>query len=84
MKSQVETKVRFERVCALVQGFESPFGLELLSTVHWVMSKEGARELNELVAHTYSWSDRKKQFSERQIAIAAEVLSKNDWVHGTA
>ena len=33
---------RFERVADLVKGFETPFGLELLSTVHWVSTQEGA------------------------------------------
>jgi O-acetyl-ADP-ribose deacetylase (regulator of RNase III) len=80
LENQVETKARFDRVCALVQGFESPFGLELLSTVHWIMSNEGVRAIDDLVAHTYAWNERKKQFSRRQIALAAEVLSKNNWI----
>ena len=35
-----ETRDRFDRVAQLVDGFESPFGLERLSTVHWVMTNE--------------------------------------------
>ena len=35
-----QTRQRFERVGQLVEGFESPFGLELLSTVHWVATRE--------------------------------------------
>jgi hypothetical protein len=35
-----ETRERFNSVVALVDGFESSFGLELLSTVHWVMKHE--------------------------------------------
>ena len=31
------TRERFDRVEDLVDGFESSFGLELLSTVHWVI-----------------------------------------------
>jgi len=34
------TRTRFQRVSELVEGFESPFGLELLATVHWVAKKE--------------------------------------------
>ncbi|MFZ3033199.1 MAG: macro domain-containing protein, partial [Parvibaculum sp.] len=37
-----DTKARFEKVGRLVQGFETPFGLELLATVHWVSTREGA------------------------------------------
>ena len=38
------SRARFERVTKLVEGFESPYGLELLATVHWVMSREGATQ----------------------------------------
>lgn len=33
------TQERFSRVAALIEGFETPFGMELLSTVHWVTSE---------------------------------------------
>lgn len=36
-----DTRSRFDRVAELVEGFETPFGLELLATVHWVATKEG-------------------------------------------
>jgi len=75
-----ETRERFDRVAALVEGFESPFGLELLSTVHWVMRHEPAHTLPEVVARTYAWGDRKRQFTPRQIGIAADVLAKKGWV----
>ncbi|GIX33868.1 MAG: Appr-1-p processing protein [Lysobacterales bacterium] len=75
-----ETRERFDRVAALVEGFESPFGLELLSTVHWVMSREPVRTLPEVVARTYAWNERKRQFTPRQIGIAAEVLTRQRWV----
>ncbi len=80
LNEHTETRIRFERVTKLVEGFESPFGLELLATVHWVMKHENARSLDDVVKHTYAWNDRKKQFSLRQIGLAMEVLSKQDWV----
>ena len=75
-----ETRERFDRVAALVEGFESPFGLELLSTVHWVMRHEPARSLPDVVARTYAWNERKRQFTPRQIGIAADVLARQGWV----
>src|SRR5207244_2108142 len=42
-----ETLRRFERVTDLVQGFETPIGLELLSTVHWVVTREGATTVQQ-------------------------------------
>jgi O-acetyl-ADP-ribose deacetylase (regulator of RNase III) len=75
-----ETRARFDRVAELVEGFESPFGLELLATVHWVIQHESAATVNEVVARTYAWSDRKKCFSPRQIALAVDVLSRKSWI----
>jgi O-acetyl-ADP-ribose deacetylase (regulator of RNase III) len=82
LTNKVDTLERFERVSALVNGFESPFGLELLSTVHWVATYESAHSLDEIVTQTHRWNERKKQFSRRQISLALDVLSQKDWVKG--
>ena len=74
-----KSRERFDRVAALVEGFESPFGLELLSTVHWVMKHERPRTPDDLVACTYAWNERKRQFTPRQIGIAADVLTTKGW-----
>ena len=73
------TRSRFDKVAALVEGFESPAGLELLSTVHWVMKHEVVRNLDDVVARTYAWNPRKRQFTPRQINIAAQVLARQGW-----
>ncbi len=62
-----------------MQGFETPFGLELLSTVHWVVTWEGARTADDVLAQTYAWGDRKRRFSARQIHLALDVLMKKGW-----
>ena len=80
LESNVETKTRLNKVADLVEGFESPFGLELLSTVHWVASKEGARSIEDIVRMTYAWNDRKRRFTNRQIALAADTLSRKGWI----
>lgn len=81
LKSKTETHARFEKVSDLVQGFESPFGLELLSTVHWVVTNEQVRSRDDVVVRTYAWSERKKQFTERQIRLAVDVLSQKGWIN---
>lgn len=75
-----ETRERFNRVAELVDGFESPFGLELLSTVHWVMTHEAAQSPEAVIRQTYDWDPRKARFSERQLLLAREVLRERDWV----
>lgn len=77
------TRSRFSKVAELVEGFESPFGLELLSTVHWVIDKEGGRSMSDVQKRTYAWNDRKQQFTPRQIALAADVLKRHGWVNET-
>jgi hypothetical protein len=74
------SRARFERVKQLVEGFESPFGLELLTTVHWVMSREGASTLDNVVQQVYDWSDGKRKFTPRQLAIAEERLRTQGWI----
>ena len=80
LKNKSETEAHFEKVCDLVEGFESPFGLELLSTVHWVVDNNSVQSVEDVVRETYAWAERKKQFSPRQIAIAVDVLSQKDWI----
>jgi len=77
-----DTGGRFERVAHLVEGFETPFGLELLSTVHWVATRGQASNENEVIAATYGWSERKKQFSQDQLRLALKVLGDQGWLKG--
>lgn len=74
-----KTRERFERVAALVEGFETPFGIELLATVHWLLAHEQVPE-DQLVDAVYGWNERKRQFSPGQIDLAREVLLGNGWV----
>ncbi len=77
-----DTQARFARVADLVEGFETPFGLELLATVHWVATdeKEKAFTLADVQAKTYAWNKRKQQFTPRQIALAVDVLKQKGWL----
>ena len=75
-----ESRKRFERVSQLVEGFETSFGLELLTTVHWVATEHPSATEEEVIAHTYGWNLRKRQFSERQIRLALQVLREKGWL----
>ncbi len=75
-----ETRCRSDRVADLVEGFETPFGLELLSTVHWVVTRGGAASVEAVIAGTYAWNDRKHQFDRRQIRLAVQVLADKRWI----
>ena len=75
-----DTRTRFDRVGKLVEGFETPFGLELLATVHWVVKHESATSAEDAAAKVYAWNDRKRRFSPRQIGIAFETLRAKGWL----
>ena len=80
LRRSPRTKERFDRVVNLVDGFESGFGLELLSTVHWVVEHDTPESRDDLVALTYAWNERKRRFSARQIVLAADVLRAKGWI----
>ena len=75
-----ETLKRFKRVSDLVDGFETPFGLELLATVHWVIAEMGASDASAVERETYAWGVQKRQFSREQLALAAARLQTEGWV----
>lgn len=84
LAEEAETRHRFSRVAELVEGFESPYGLELLSTVHWLAKDEPLTSLDEITDRVYAWNDRKRQFTPRQIHLAAGVLAKKGWIEQAA
>lgn len=80
LDQHTESRANFERVTKLVEGFESPYGLELLSTVHWVLTRESTSVQNNLERQVYAWNARKRQFTPRQLAIAEERLRSQGWL----
>jgi O-acetyl-ADP-ribose deacetylase (regulator of RNase III) len=81
LADDMNARSRFDRVGRLVEGFETPFGLELLATVHWVVTREHAASVEEATAKVYAWNDRKRRFSPRQIGIAYDALRANGWIN---
>lgn len=74
------TRTRFDRVADLVDGFETPFGMELLASVHWVARQEGATSADEAREALYGWNDRKRRFDQRQIEVAWQILLAKGWL----
>lgn len=83
LRTHPETQQRVERICALLKGFESPHGLELLATVHWIARSQPsvARELEPVTREVHGWSERKQRaFSPFQIQVAWERLREQGWI----
>jgi O-acetyl-ADP-ribose deacetylase (regulator of RNase III) len=71
-------------VVQLLDGFESPYGLELLTTVHFAATQLAAptRATPELVIKTVQdWNQRKKElFRPGHIRAALEQLTDQGWL----
>jgi O-acetyl-ADP-ribose deacetylase (regulator of RNase III) len=71
-----------ERVARLIDGFQSPYGMELLATVHWVATREPrARTYDEASCAVLSWNERKAAVMRpAHIRIAWDRLVEQGWV----
>ncbi len=77
---QPETLARMNRVSELIDGFETPLGMELLSSVHWVATQEDARSARDACERLKRWSERKSGFTPRQVDIAWATLEQQGWL----
>lgn len=69
-----DQKNRLDNVYKLIEGFESPLGMELLATVDYVQKYEMGNELFaevELENKIYSWSERKKKLLRKDFITIA-------------
>lgn len=88
LAQQPETAARMGRVTALVEGFESTYGLELLASVHWAALRddEGARRSDPLGRDdaervVRSWNRRKgRLFTSMHITKAFDRLEEQGWL----
>jgi O-acetyl-ADP-ribose deacetylase (regulator of RNase III) len=87
LREDWEALARMDRVAELIEGFEDPFGLELLSTVHWVMRQNAEARGNPEVAVSavQAWSPRKKQQLKREHLMRAwNRLQEHGWLPNAA
>jgi O-acetyl-ADP-ribose deacetylase (regulator of RNase III) len=69
------------RIGKLIHGFESPYGLELLATVHWVVHRDGAHDLDAVVGKVHAWNERKQRLMERyHLEVTYERLRSHGWL----
>lgn len=83
LRDHPNTLARFERVAQLIEGFESPYGLELLATVHWVATKDPAarQEWEAALSAVHAWSPRKQRtFRPYHVQVAWTRLREHGWL----
>ncbi|NTW69267.1 MAG: macro domain-containing protein [Chlorobiaceae bacterium] len=68
-------KSHLDKVLKLIKGFESPYGLELLATVDFLINETGNSDPKALSKAIWQWSTRKgEMFPLEHISLAAEHL----------
>jgi len=81
---QVESTRRLNRVSGVIEGFETPYGMELLSSVHWVSNHgfQPAKNVNEAIEAISKWTSRKsKIFQPDHIITAWKRLETCGWLN---
>lgn len=68
-------KNHLEKVLTLIRGYESPYGLELLATVDFLISETGETDPEALMQAISKWSARKSSiFPIEHVRMAARYL----------
>jgi O-acetyl-ADP-ribose deacetylase (regulator of RNase III) len=82
-----ESLDRLAKVAELIEGFETPYGMELLATVHWVAHIGGrkgeppAKTPDEALALVHAWNPRKQRvFKPNHIGTAWNRLEQKGWM----
>lgn len=66
-------KKTVEKTKSFLTGFYSPFGLELLSTIDFIISEKDAKTTEAITRELENWSDRKKTLFTNQKFIQIAV-----------
>mgnify|MGYP001239266549 CR=1 FL=1 len=78
-----DSLTRLERVASLIDGFETPYGMELLSSVHWVVRHDNTipTDVDGVIFAVHGWNDRKrKMFKSDHIEVAWSRLKEEGWL----
>lgn len=79
-----DLEFHFGKIEELIAGFASPYGLELLSTVHWAVANhpdEAPLASDEVVSCVQGWSRRKQElFTPKHIRGAYRRLVEHGWL----
>ena len=82
LKDDEVIRQRMDRVAELIEGFEDPYGLELLSSVHWVMREnaEARRSFEAAAAAVHQWNPRKRRVMKKEHLLKAwQRLKEQSW-----
>ena len=88
LADKTDSVARLEQVGNLIEGFETPYGMELLATVHWVAHYGGrqgeapATNVETAIEVVHAWNPRKQNiFKPDHIRVAWTQLAQRGWMH---
>lgn len=91
LRDQAESRERLAAVARLIEGFETPYGMELLATVHWVAHHGGpgnrapVRSAEAATAEVHAWNPRKRKlFHPEHVQVAWARLDEQGWLKAQA
>jgi len=82
LADDIATVDRINRVSELIEGFGNPHGMELLTTVHWVLREDSNATTDPQLAVklVHTWNARKRKLFPRPHILAAHAqLVEKGW-----
>lgn len=79
LKGDIKAFEYLQKVRKIIEGYETPYGLELLSTVHMVIQSNPEIKNNpeRVMEEVHNWNERKRKiFKTNHIEIALKHLNK--------
>jgi O-acetyl-ADP-ribose deacetylase (regulator of RNase III) len=74
----IKAEETINRLSLLISGFESPYGMELLASVHFVSNKEKKYDLPEVIKAVHEWNDNKRETFLPEAIESAFIRLKED------
>jgi O-acetyl-ADP-ribose deacetylase (regulator of RNase III) len=78
----MNSEARLQRVLTLIKGFESPYGMELLASVHWVAHhNKSVHDSESALQAIQQWSkDKRNRLRPDHVRIAWQRLEEQGWL----
>jgi hypothetical protein len=83
LEHEPEARDRLKRVASVIEGFQTPYGMELLASVHWLAAKETspATTSSEAYARLIEWkSNARKTYKLSHVEVAWKQLSDTNFL----
>lgn len=77
LKDDTESLKRLAEVTNVIEGFETPYGMELLATTHWIAAHNPEFDTLQIIDAFQAWNERKARlFKSDHIEIAWNHLTE--------